>query len=45
MTKDFGAKLLCGQLGVVNHGAAHLAEQFGPRVVIDRCPKIKLMRP
>jgi len=45
MTKDFGAKLLWGQLGVVDHGAAHLAEQFSPRVVIDRCPKIELMRP
>ena len=44
-TKDFGAKLLWGQLGVVDHGAAHLAEQFGPHVVIDRCPKIELMRP
>ena len=44
-TKDFGAKLLWGQLGVVDHGAAHLAEQFSPRVVIDRCPKIELMRP
>ena len=33
MTKDFGAKLLCGQLGVVNLGAARLAKQSGSCVV------------
>ena len=29
-TKDFGAKLLWGQLGVVDHGAARLAKQCAP---------------
>ncbi len=45
MTKDFGAKLLWGQLGVVDLGAVRLAKQSGSCVVIDCCPKIELMRP
>ena len=45
MTRDFGVKLLWGQLGVVDLGAVRLAKQSGSCVVIDRCPKIELMRP
>jgi predicted CoA-binding protein len=40
-----GAKVLWGQIGVVDHEAALLAEKSGMRVVMDRCPKIELFRP
>jgi len=40
-----GAKVLWGQIGVVDHEAALLAEESGMRVVMDRCPKIELFRP
>ena len=40
-----GAKVLWGQIGVVNHDAARVAEQGGMQVVMDRCPKIELFRP
>ena len=40
-----GAKVLWGQIGVVDHEAARLAEESGMRVVMDRCPKIELFRP
>ena len=40
-----GAKVLWGQIGVVDHKAARLAEDAGLRVVMNRCPKIELFRP
>ena len=40
-----GAKVLWGQIGVIDHDAAHLAEEAGLKVVMDRCPKIELFRP
>ena len=40
-----GAKVLWGQIGVIDHRAARLAETAGLRVVMDRCPKIELFRP
>ena len=42
---DVGAKVLWGQIGVFDEGAARLAEDAGMRVVMDRCPKIELFRP
>ena len=40
-----GAKVLWGQIGVINHDAALLAEDAGLKVVMNRCPKIELFRP
>ena len=40
-----GAKVLWGQIGVIDHEAARLAEEAGLKVVMDRCPKIELFRP
>ena len=40
-----GAKVLWGQIGVVDHKAARLAEDAGLKVVMGRCPKIELFRP
>ena len=40
-----GAKVLWGQIGVVDHEAALLAEDAGMQVVMDKCPKIELFRP
>ncbi len=40
-----GAKVLWGQIGVVDHDAARLAEEAGMKVVMNRCPKIELFRP
>ena len=40
-----GAAVLWGQIGVVNHEAARLAESAGLKVVMNRCPKIELFRP
>ena len=48
VTKDaiaIGAKVLWGQIGLVDHEAAQLAEEAGMQVVMDRCPKIELFRP
>ena len=39
------AKILWGQIGVINHDAARLAEEAGLKVVMNRCPKIELFRP
>lgn len=40
-----GAKVLWGQIGVYDDGAAKLAEEAGLKVVMNRCPKIELFRP
>ena len=40
-----GAKVLWGQIGVINHDAARLAEEAGLKVVMNRWPKIELFRP
>ena len=40
-----GAKVLWGQIGVINYDAARLAEDAGLKVVMNRCPKIELFRP
>ena len=40
-----GAKVLWGQIGVINYEAASLAENAGLKVVMNRCPKIELFRP
>ena len=42
---EVGAKVLWGQIGVVNHEAARLAGDAGMKVVMNRCPKIELFRP
>jgi uncharacterized protein len=39
------AKVLWAQIGVINNDAAHLAEEAGLKVVMNRCPKIELFRP
>ena len=40
-----GAKVLWGQIGVINHDAAKLAEAAGLKVVMNKCAKIELFRP
>ena len=42
---EVGAKVLWGQIGVINHEAARLAEDTGMKVVMNRCPNIELFRP
>ena len=39
-----GARVLWGQLGVVNVEAAERARQAGMTVVMDRCPAIEYRR-
>ena len=39
------AKVLWGQIGVINYEAARIAEEAGLKVVMNRCPKIELYRP
>jgi O-acetylhomoserine (thiol)-lyase len=39
-----GIRVIWMQLGVINHEAAHLAEEAGLTVVMDRCPKIEFGR-
>ena len=39
------AKVLWGQIGVIDYEAARLAEEAGLKVVMNRCPKIELFRP
>ena len=42
---SIGAKVLWGQIGVIDFNAAKLAEEAGLQVVMNRCPKIELFRP
>ena len=42
---SIGAKVLWGQIGVIDFGAAKIAEEAGLQVVMNRCPKIELFRP
>ena len=42
---SIGAKVLWGQIGVIDFDAAKLAEGAGLQVVMNRCPKIELFRP
>lgn len=42
---EAGARVLWSQLGVYSEEAANLAEEAGLRVVMNRCPKIELLRP
>ena len=41
---DIGARVLWSQLGVYSDEAARLAEEAGLLVVMNRCPKIELLR-
>ena len=39
-----GAKVIWMQLKIINHQAAKIAESFGIKVVMDRCPKLELQK-
>lgn len=41
---DTGAAVLWAQLGIYDDEAARIAERGGLKVVMDRCPKIELLR-
>ena len=38
------AKVIWMQLKIINHQAAKIAESFGIKVVMDRCPKLELQK-
>jgi hypothetical protein len=42
---SIGAKVLWGQIGVIDFDAAKLAEEAGLQVVLNRCTNIELFRP
>ena len=41
---QIGAKVLWTQLGIINEEASELAKKSGLKVVMNRCPKIELVK-